>query len=151
MGTYSFLDTQGSFTGPGGSFSVGNGAGVAEEGISYARDDDQTDTATGADGTIMHSLSASQTGTITVRLLKTSPTNKKLQDCHNLQRTTAALWGINTLAFSNATTGDQVVLTQGAFIKTPDNGYAKDGNTLEWTFRGRLSVSLGPGAAAALA
>jgi hypothetical protein len=146
MSTYSFLDTQGSFIGPGGNFSVGSSAGVAEEGVSYALDEDQTGTITGADGTIMHSLHASHTGTVTVRLLKTSPVNGKLQAAHNLQKTGAALWGINTLAFANSTIGDQITLTQAAFVKTPDNGYAKDGNILEWVFRGALAISLGKGA-----
>lgn len=146
MGTYSFLDTQGSFVGPGGNFSVGSGAGCAEEGVSYALDEDQTGTITGSDGTIMHSLHASRTGTVTVRLLKTSPVNGKLQQAYNLQKTSASTWGVNTLAFENSTLGDQITLTQAAFVKTPDNGYAKDGNILEWVFRGALAINLGKGA-----
>ena len=34
MSTYSFLDVQATIVGPGGAFSLGSGAGVAEEGIS---------------------------------------------------------------------------------------------------------------------
>ena len=35
MATYSFSTVQGSITGPGGAFSIGNGAGPSEEGISF--------------------------------------------------------------------------------------------------------------------
>jgi hypothetical protein len=151
MSTYSFLDTQGSFVGPGGNFSVGSGAGCAEEGISYALDEDQTGTITGSDGTIMHSLHASQTGTVTVRLLKTSPVNGKLQQAYNFQKVSASTWGVNTLAFANSTLGDAITLTQAAFVKSPDNSYAKDGNIMEWVFRGYLYVALGKGALANIA
>ena len=145
MATYSFLDTQASITGPGGLLSIGQSAGSAEEGVSYALDEDQTTTTTGADGQLMHSLHASSTGTITIRLLKISPTNSKLQGMYSLQKASASLWGLNVITITNATLGDQITLTLGAFVKTPDNGYAKDGNTLEWVFRGRLDIALGGG------
>ncbi|MDI8107039.1 PfkB family carbohydrate kinase, partial [Salmonella enterica subsp. enterica serovar Anatum] len=41
--------------------------------------------AIGADGEVMHSLHADKSGTVTVNLLKTSPTNKKLSLAYNAQ------------------------------------------------------------------
>lgn len=142
-GTYSFLDVQASFNGAGGIFAIGSSAGAAEEGISYAADGDINTMTAGADS-IMHSLRGIQPGTITVRLLKTSPTNGKLQEAYNLQKTAASLHGNNTITI-NSNLGDQIILTQAAFQRTPDNSYAKDGNVLEWTFQGVLSVALGKG------
>ena len=64
--TYSFLDTQASIQGPGGAFSIGAGAGIAEEGITVEPNVDQDTMTIGADGTGMHSLIADQSGKITV-------------------------------------------------------------------------------------
>lgn len=142
-GTYSFLDTQASFTGPGGVFGIGSSAGCAEEGIGYTAEDINIMTP-GADS-IMHSLRGVVPGTITVRLLKTSPTNQKLQSAYNTQKTSAQLHGNNVISVANSSTGDKITLTQAAFQKTPDNAYAKDGNILEWVFQGQISVNLGGG------
>lgn len=144
MPAYSFQDTNATYTGPGGNFSIGSNSGSSEEGISYAMDGDINTMTAGADG-IMHSLRSVMPGTVTVRLLKTSPTNKKLQDCYNLQRITSALHGIGLITINNTGLGDTITLSQAAFQKTPDNQFAKDGNILEWTFQGVLAVSLGNG------
>lgn len=93
MSTYSFLDTQASIVGPGGSFSIGSGDGIAEEGITIEPAGDKNTMQVGADGTGMHNLHADKSGTITVRLLKTSPKNAMLMAMYNLQQTSAALWG----------------------------------------------------------
>ena len=86
MAAYSVTNVQASISGPGGTASIGYGAGNAEEGISSAMDEDKVGTVTGADGSLMHSLHASNTGTITVRLLKTSPVNATLDAMYNFQR-----------------------------------------------------------------
>lgn len=148
MATYSFIDTVGTGVFAGETVQLGYGAGTAEEGISIAMDEDKTITVTGSDGTLMHSLAASNTGMVTIRLLKISPQNQRLQNIYNRTRLVAALWGANHLSFHNITTGDQIELTQAAFVKTPDNNYAKEGNILEWTFRGVLSITYGRGAPA---
>lgn len=144
MGTYSFLDVQASILGPGGSFSLGNGAGVAEEGITTAMGEDKNTMVTGADGTPMHSLHASKSGTVTVRLLKTSPTNAKLNSMYNLQTTTAAAHGLNVIVITNPVNGDVITCTMCAFKKHPDQVQAKDANTNEWVFdAGYIDTSLG--------
>lgn len=145
MGTYSFLDTNAAIVGPGVAASIGAGSGAAEEGISYSRVDEQNTVVNGADGTIMHSLHGSKAGTVTVRLLKTSPTNALLMAAFNLQSQNGQNWGQNTVTGANVTSGDVFTLQQAAFMKMPDNAYAKDANILEWVFAGSLDVSLGGG------
>jgi len=149
MATYSFKNVQCSITGPGGSIPLGQGAGEAEEGITTAMDEDKTSTSTGADGAIMHSLHAGQTGTITVRLLKTSPTNALLNQLYQVQQASSALWGQNQMVVSDNARGDVISGAQMAFVKHPDVVYSKDGNFNEWVFRGLVVMLLGTGSPAA--
>jgi len=132
--TYSFLDVKASIKGPGGAFSLGSGAGVAEEGISIDPSEDINTMTIGADGSPMHSLHANKSGRITLHLLKTSPTNALLSNMVELQRTSSALHGVNILTISNPQTGDQITCQQVAFGKIPSNTYAKEGGTIAWEF-----------------
>jgi len=131
---YSFLDVQATITGPGGSFNLGNGAGAAEEGIDIEMTEDKNNMTVGADGTPMHSLHAGKSGTVTVRLLKTSPVNAQLQAMYDLQSTSSALWGNNIITINNTASGDNDGCRAVAFKKQPKNAYAKDGGTNEWQF-----------------
>ena len=144
MGAYSFLDVQANIVGPGGAFAMGSGAGVADEGITTAMAGDKNTMVTGADGTPMHSLHADKSGTVTVRLLKTSPTNAKLNSMYNLQTTSAAAHGINTIVITNPVNGDTITCAMCAFKKHPDQVQAKDANVNEWVFdAGYIDTSLG--------
>jgi hypothetical protein len=145
MATYSFLNVAATITGPGGSFSLGSGSGDAEEGITVAMVDDKDAMTTGADGSIMHSLRASNSGRLSVRLLKTSPVNALLSALYNYQRTSSSYWGQNVLVVSDVARGDVVTGSQIAFTKQPDIVYAKDGNMNEWTFQGVVNEFLGTG------
>jgi hypothetical protein len=78
VATYSFIDVAASIVGPGGSFSLGYGSGNSEEGISIAMTEEKNTMSIGADGSVMHSLHAGNGGTVTLRFLKTSPTNQML-------------------------------------------------------------------------
>jgi hypothetical protein len=149
MPTYSFKNIQCSLVGPGGSIQLGQGAGAAEEGISVAMDEDKTTTVTGADGSIMHSLHAGQTGTMTMRLLKTSPNNAQVSQFYALQQATSALWGQNQIGIVDTARGDVIAGAQMAFVKFSDLGYGKDANFNEWVFRGLIQQVLGTGTPAA--
>jgi hypothetical protein len=131
---YSFLDVQATITGPGGSFNLGTGAGVAEEGIDIEMSEDKNTMTVGADGTPMHSLHAGNAGTVIVRILKTSPVNAKLQAMYDLQRTSSALWGNNLITINNTASGDNDGCRAVAFKKQPKNTYAKDAGINEWSF-----------------
>lgn len=76
MSTYSFMDVTATLTGPTGSIDLGYGSASSEEGIVVAMGGPKNTMTIGADGEVMHSLHADKSGTITVNLLKTSPTNK---------------------------------------------------------------------------
>lgn len=145
MGAYSFLNVVASLVGPGGNVNLGAGAGNAEEGITTSMLEEKGDYKTGADGQIMQSLRASNTGKVTVRLLKTSPTNALLNAMYNAQRINAGLWGQNVIRVADVQRGDVILATQVAFTKQPDVVYAKDGNMMDWEFVGVVDEILGSG------
>jgi len=150
MATYSFQDNMCSIVGPNGSFSLGAGAGDAEGGISVVMTEDKDTMTIGADGQVMHSLHAGKSATVTVRLLKTSPTNALLSamyaaDCQNSQN-----FGFNTISVRDMARNDVIVCRDSAFAKFADITYAKDGGEMTWTFHaGTVDFVLGSGIAAA--
>lgn len=140
--TYSFLDAQSAISGPGGSFSL-SGVGNAEEGITFEMEGDKNSMTGGADGSTMHNLHASQRGTVTVRLLKTSPANGLLQALYNSQAASSASWGKNAITLNDTGRGDSITATQVAFARQPNLTYAVDGGTNEWIFHaGRIDYNL---------
>ncbi len=147
MSAYSFLNVTASLVGPGVNTQIGSSAGVAKEGITTAFSEDKGTVTTGADGTIMSSLHAGQTGKMTIRLLKTSPVNAVLSQAYAFQRQSAANWGQNYLRVVDKVRGDVATLVQGQFTKFPDVTWSEDGNLNEWVFEGILNDNLGPGIA----
>ena len=142
---YSFLSIQGSIVGPGGVFNLGYGAGNAEDAIQIAMGQEKTTTTAGAGGEIMQALHASNIGTMTFRLLKTSPVNFDLSVLYNAQRLFPALWGQNIIRVMDINRGDVIIGTQMAFVKHSDIGYDVNGNINEWAFRGKVIMELGAG------
>lgn len=134
MATYSFTDVSATLAGPTGMIDLGYGAAVADEGISIEAAGDKNTMIIGADGEGMHSLHADKSGTVTVRLLKTSPTNAKLQAMYDAQSLNSALWGNNLITVRQTVSGDTTVARSCAFKKKPALGYKKDGDTVEWVF-----------------
>lgn len=88
----------------------------------------------GADGEGMHSLHADKSGTITVRLLKTSPQNAKLQAMYSAQTLASQLHGQNVITVSNPVSGDMSVARSCAFKRKPTLNYAKEGDMVEWVW-----------------
>ncbi|MBB3004361.1 hypothetical protein FHX57_006743 [Paraburkholderia tropica] len=134
MSTYSFQNFALTLTGPGGSITLGDGAGDAKEGVTFEFVENANTMVIGADGTPMHSLNPGKGGRATVRLLKTSLTNGKLSALYNFQRTSSANWGQNVLAGSDIVRGEQYSCQQVAFNKFPNNNYAMEAGTIEWVF-----------------
>ena len=148
---YSFLDIAASIVGPGGAFPLGQDAGVAEGGISVELLSDKDTLIFGADGSPMHSLHASQGGSITVRLLKVSSTNFLLSTMYAFQASSSANWGLNTIVISDLSRGDIITCANCAFKRQPANTYATEGNIIEWAFNSGLIVeTLGTGTTLAL-
>lgn len=145
-GTYSFLEVNAAIVGPGGAFSLGSGAGAAEEGISISPTGDIGGMMIGADGQGQHNLYADKSGRVVVRLLKTSPVNQLLSAMYALQTASAAAYGQNTITINDALRGDVITCQQVAFAKAPDLAYAKDGPPVEWEFNAvRIERTLGAG------
>lgn len=147
MSVYSFLDVHAAINGPGGTFALSSTeGGIAAEGISIEAVGDKSTLTVGADGGWMHSLSADKSGTITVRLLKTSTVNAQLAALYDLQTASAALHGRNTITIRDVVRGDTITCAGVAFAKAPPLTYAKDGGTVEWVFSaGRIDRQLGTG------
>ena len=146
MGAYSFLDVQASIEGPGGSFQLGSGSGNSEEGITIEPTGDKNVMTVGADGSIMHSLRADASGTVTVTLLRVSQTNSKLQNLFDYQTSSSRYHGRNTIVIRNAVSGDVITCTEAAFSKGLSNPYAIEGGRLGWTFHvGKIHNKLGTG------
>lgn len=128
------MDTHCTLTSADAVIDVGYGAGVAEEGITFGMAGDKNTMTIGADGEGMHSLHADNSGQVTIRLLKTSPTNAKLMNLYNLQKVDTRKWGKNTITMNNSASGDNATATKSAFKKVPDLANAKDGSIVEWIF-----------------
>ena len=133
MSTYSFIDIAATIVGPGGSFALGYGSCNAEEGISVTMLENKSTMTIGADGCVMHSLHAGNGGTVTIRFLKTSGTNKLLQQMYDFQRVSSAFWGLNTIVISDPARGDQIACTQCAFQRFTTINYQPAGNASAFT------------------
>lgn len=134
MSAYSFLNVNATIVGPGGAFNMASGAAAAEEGITIEPVEDKNTMVIGADGLGQHTLNATDAGTITVRLLKTSPVNGQLQLMYNLQKSSSAVWGSNTIVVADPVRGDLHTCQLCAFKKKPAYTYDKAGPMVEWTF-----------------
>jgi len=146
MATYSFAEVGGAISGPGGNVTIGAGSGAAEEGITIERTEDANTMTIGADGEVMHSQHAGNSGVVRVRLLKTSPTNAILMNMHNAQRLAAGSWGKNTISIRDHYRGDIVTCREVAFTGPPSVSWGKVGGLNEWTFHaGHVDSVLGGG------
>src|SRR5688572_2765379 len=117
MSTYSFQDVAATLAGPTGVIDLGYGSAVADEGITIEAAGDKNTMTIGADGEGMHNLHADKSGTVTVRLLKTSPQNAKLQAMFDAQQLAPALWGNNVIIVRIPRTGEVTTARQCAFKK----------------------------------
>lgn len=134
MTAYSFLDVTAVLTGPGGVINLGSGAGIGEGGIAVEYTTAKNTVTMGLDGEGMHTLSAGNACTVTVTLLKTSPTNAMLQGMLNYQTASASRHGRNVIVIRDAARGDFISLSKVAFNSQPKIAYTKEGGTMEWKF-----------------
>lgn len=147
---YSFFNFTATMVGPAAVINLGFGAAVAEEGLTVSMAGDKNTLTMGADGEGMHNLHADKSGSIIVRLLKTSPTNAALNAAYNAQTTNPLLHGVNTILIRDPNRGDVVSAREVAFKKLPDLAWAKDGGMNEWAFDAtKIDMVLGTGTPAA--
>lgn len=134
MSSYSFQDVVAKLTGPTGTADLAQSAAPANEGISFEMAGDKNTMSVGADGSVMNSLHADQSGRCVVRLQKTSPMNAVLQQMYDAQSISAALWGQNVIVCQQKASGDITTCRAVAFKRQPPITYAREGNTVEWEF-----------------
>lgn len=134
MSTYSFVDVNASLAGPTGVATFGNGDAVADEGITIDPVEDKNTMQIAGDGEGLHSLHAGRAAHVTVRLLKSSPTNAVLMTMYDTQTTSSALHGKNTITVTHTVSGDISTCSKVAFKKKPSIVYSKDAALMEWTF-----------------
>ena len=146
MAVYSFMNFTCSVVGPGMVADLGYGAAVAEEGVTIELEGDKNTLTMGADGEGMHNLHAAKNGILTVRLLKTSPTNSVLSTAYAAQTTSPLLHGLNVFVIRDPNRGDIISARNGAFKKMTNLVFAKDGGMNEWRFDViKVDVVLGNG------
>ena len=131
---YSFLNVQCALNGPGGSVNLAYGSGSADEGITFDPSGEISTMTMGADGSGQHSLHADRSGKVTVRLLKTSPTNKLLSAMYAAQTSNGALHGQNTISLTDTLRNDSITCSQVAFAKAPSITYGKEAGFVDWEF-----------------
>lgn len=146
MATYSFLENFAAVAGPNGAFSMGAGSGNSEGGITITQTEDRNTMTVGADGQGMHSLHAGKSGTVTVRLLKTSPQNALMEQMFNLDTSQPRNHGRNTITIRDIGRGDTITCQECAFARFTDVTYAKDGGENTWVFHAiKIDYKLGTG------
>lgn len=132
--TYSFDDVVATMDGPGISVNLGKDAQVSEEGITTSFQNERDAMTIGADGEGMHTLKMDKSGTITVRLLQTSPVNAALTAAYNAQSVDSTIFGYNVILIRNKRSGTTIAARDVAFNKWPDWTQAAEGQTVEWEF-----------------
>ncbi|HIU85201.1 MAG TPA: DUF3277 family protein [Candidatus Aphodousia gallistercoris] len=141
--TYSFQNVSATLTGT-GVINFGYGAGNAKEGISVSYNEDINTMYVGADGEVMHSLKANKSGTVTIRLMRTSPINAQLQLMYNAQTLSSSLHGNNVITIRDKGNNEICVCRSCAFKKAADRNYSEDGQIQEWTFdAGKIDYTTG--------
>lgn len=144
MATFSFMDVTATLAGVTGVVDLGYGSGNSKEGISITMGQTRNTMTVGADGEVMHSLKADKSGTVTVRLLYTSPVNALLQAMYDAQALSSSAWGQNVITIRNKGNNDTTVARDCAFSRQPDRSFSEEGGVMEWVFDcGKIDTIMG--------
>lgn len=145
--TYSFKDLVGAIASAlAGTFvlagaAIGNGQMV----VAMATTRSEQDTA--ADGAVMVTYVAGNSGSLAIECQQTSALHKFLLAANNLHQTAAdnddiTNWASSTVQLRNIVDGSQHILTGVSFAKTPDKTYAVRGGMVTWTLMAANIVNL---------
>lgn len=133
MATYSFQNVTASIVGS-GVVDLGFGSGNAKEGITVEFNEPRNAMYIGADGSVMHSLKANKSGTVTVRLIRTSDQNSQLQLMANAQYLSSSLHGNNVITIRDKGNSEVCVCRSCAFRNPASRNYAEEAGIQEWVF-----------------
>lgn len=137
MFPYSFRDAQVTMTDPdAGPFSFSGELGAGQFIVSMATD--RTVLATAADGAIMGSAIAGNSGHIAIECQQTSTIHKYLLSWYNAKvarqlNGDVSTWFSMAISVRNATTNTGHTLTGVGPSKIPDYPYQKEGQNITWT------------------
>lgn len=131
---YSFLDVHATLVSLGGIIDLGSGNGNSQEGITIERANDKATMTIGADGSGMHNLMGDKSGRITIRLLKTSQTNKRLSVLYNAETLSSNVYGQGVITVYNSHTGETHTATGVGVARFPTSNNANEGGIQEWVF-----------------
>lgn len=134
MSAYSFSQVTATLTGAAGVINLGFGSANSKEGITVTQTQPRNAMTVGADGSVMHSLRCDKSGTVTIRLLETSPVNAALQTMYDAQSLVPSAWGSNVLVIVNKGNNETTTCRNVAFQNQPTVTYAEDGSFKEWVF-----------------
>lgn len=129
--TYSFLDLAGVMAHPSKGIYTFTGEGVGSITVAMATERTAHDTA--ADGSIMVSKLAGNSGSVTISAQQTSPLHKWLLDWYNyvIQADTEE-WAQASIAMRNTSDGTSHVATGISPGKLPDKAYQAQGQQVSW-------------------
>ena len=131
--TYSFLDSAMIVSHPlspaGPIIITGEGAGT----VAVAMIDVRTAMDVAADGAVMVSKMAGNTGTVTIAVQQTSLAHKKLLALFNaLIPADTVSWAQASITIRNISDGTGHICTGVSFQKIPDKQYTKQGGQVSW-------------------
>lgn len=130
---YSFLDLSGAIAHP--LYPLGpfqfTGEGVGSVKVEMATDRTAHDIA--ADGSIMISKLAGNSGQISIECQQTSLVHKYLLGLYNfLLPESASLWALTAIVLRNVVDGTSHIATGVSFTKVPDKPYQSQGQKVTW-------------------
>ncbi|HLH04948.1 MAG TPA: phage protein [Bryobacteraceae bacterium] len=146
MTTYSFKDLTGAFVHPlvGSYILAGGNVGLGQITITNATDRTAHDTA--ADGSVMVSYIAGDSGAATIEVQQTSDLHSFLLGWFNQLKTLAdsgdvSLWAAGVLSLRNLEDGTVHTLTGVSPSKVPDKVYQAQGQRVTWNLMAAAVIS----------
>lgn len=136
--TYSFKALNGAMTCPGIGFTLLFGGQLGTGGITVANATDHTVHDTAADGVVMPSFVAGDSGNIVLECQQTSIIHSMLLSWLNALKTAAMLgdlsnWANTSMLLIETTTGQSHRATGVSPNKIPDKSYSAQGGKVTWT------------------
>lgn len=132
VSTYSFLDLAGVMAHPSKGIYTFTGQGVGSVTVAMATERTAHDTA--ADGSIMVSKLAGNSGSITISAQQTSPLHKWLLDWYNyIVQADTSEWASASIAIRNLSDGTSHIATGISPGKIPDKPYQAQGQQVAWS------------------
>lgn len=116
--------------------------GFAEDSmVDVARNEDAFTTTVGSGGAVVRNANANKTGTVTIHLLRESPTNSRFSSYLGIDEATGLGYGAIQVKDLNGTV---LAHAEEAWIKkVPDIGFAKETKPQAWVFEcASLEVTL---------